>query len=209
MSLPAAALLRRIQAHELRVFTTADVITLTGLAPAAATKALARLAAQELVTRIKKGVWVNKLAADLNPYEAVPQLRAPWPAYVSLHSALADYGVIEEIPHLVYAVSPAMPRRYHTAIGDFSIHHLPRRLIWGYEVKRQGRASYPIAEPEKAFLDLVYLALIPRSPLGLPQKRERAWTLDARTLKRYAARFEFAPLTRWVERAVARKDIRP
>jgi predicted transcriptional regulator of viral defense system len=199
MSLSAASLIKLIQKHALRIFTTSDIITLTGLAPAAATKALTRLAGEDLVARIKKGVWVSKLAADLNPYEAVPYLRAPWPAYVSLYSALADYDVVEEIPQVVYGVSPSAAKRYRTSIGEFSIHHLPERLIWGYEVRRQGRSSYPVAEPEKAFLDLVYLALIPRSPLELPHKRERKWNLDEEKLKRYAGRFKFKPLTNWLK----------
>lgn len=198
MSLSAASLLKLVQKHSLRVFTTADIITLTGLAPAAATQALTRLAGEDLVARIKKGVWVSKLAPDLNPYEAVPYLRAPWPAYVSLYSALADCGAVEEIPQVVYGVSAASPKRYRTPIGDFSIHHLPERLIWGYEVRSQGRSSYPVAEPEKAFLDLVYLALIPRSPLELPRKRGRKWNLDPKKLKRYAARFGFKPLVDWL-----------
>ncbi|MDE1977289.1 MAG: hypothetical protein KGI84_08535 [Elusimicrobia bacterium] len=198
MSVSAASILKLIQRHGLRVFASADIITLTGLSSAAATKALTRLAGQDLVDRIKKGVWVSKLSADLNPYEAVPYLRAPWPAYVSLYSALADYGVVEEIPHVVYAVSPALPKRYRTSIGEFSIHHLPERLMWGYEMRRQGQASYPMADPEKAFLDLAYLALVPRSPLELPHKRERRWNLNKEKLKRYAARFKFEPLTAWL-----------
>ena len=44
-------------------------------------------------------------------------------------------------------------------------------------------------------MDLVYLALIPRSPLELPIKREHKWDLDKEKLKRYAARFKFEPLT--------------
>ena len=201
MSLSAAALIKLVAKHELRVFTTADIITLTGLAPAAATKALTRLAAEDLVGRIKKGVWISKMTADFNPYEAVPYLRRPWPAYISLYSALADYGVVEEIPHIVYGVSAAPPKRYRTSIGEFSIHHLPAHLIWGYEIKRQGQASYPVAEPEKAFLDLVYLALIPRSPLEMPHKRERKWDLDKNKLKRYAERYKFKPLTNWLKKS--------
>ncbi|MBI4061537.1 MAG: type IV toxin-antitoxin system AbiEi family antitoxin domain-containing protein [Elusimicrobia bacterium] len=187
-----------IQKHGLRVFTTADFITLSGLAAAAATHALSRLAAQGLIARIKRGVWASRLAADLNAYEAVAYLRAPWPAYISLYSALADYGIVEEIPHVVYGVSPAPPKRYQTAIGDFSIHHLPARLIWGYRVARPGKTSYLLAEPEKAFLDTVYLALIPRSVIGFPHKRGRRWKLDRNKLRRYAKRFRFPPLERWL-----------
>lgn len=127
-------------------------------------------------------------------------MRTPWPAYVSLYSALADQGIVEEIPHVVYGVSAAAPRRYRTSIGEFSIHHLPERLMWGYEVRRQGYANYPIADAEKAFLDLVYLALIPRSPLELPHKRGRKWNLDKEKLERYARRYEFKPLTNWLKK---------
>lgn len=199
MSVAAASLVKLMKTHSLRVFTTADIIVIAGLAPAAATKALSRLAAQELVVRIKKGVWVSKLAADFNPYEAVPYLRAPWPAYVSLHSVLADRGVVEEIPQVVYAVSAAPPMRHRTPIGEFRIHHLPARLIWGYEIKCEGRASYPAAEPEKAFLDLVYLALIPRCPLAFPAKRGKKWDLDVPKLGHYAKRFGFPPLVSWLK----------
>lgn len=200
MNLSAAELLKLLYRHNLRVFTTADIITLTGLRPSAAVMALARLADGELIARVKRGVWVNALIPDFNPYEALPYLRAPWPAYVSLYSVLSDRGVVEEIPHLVYGVSAATPKRYKTAVGEFHIHHLPERLMWGYEIHRQGAASYPAAEPEKAFLDLAYLALTPRSPLELPRKRERRWSLGKRKLALYARKFRFQPLTDWLKR---------
>lgn len=79
-------------------------------------------------------------------------------------------------------------------LGQFHIHHLPRHLIWGFEIEHNGRASYPMAEPEKAFLDLAYLGLIPRSPLGMPYKRDRRWKLDLGRLSQYARRFDYAPL---------------
>lgn len=195
----ATETVRILREHSLRVFTTADFITLTGLSNVSATKTLMRLAAQNLVVRIKRGVWINRLAADLNPYEAVPFLRAPWPAYVSLHSALADYGVVDEIPHVVYAVTATMPRKYSTAIGEFRFHHLPQRLIWGFEMRQTGSGCYPMAEREKAFLDLVYLALTPRSPLRPPHKRGRIWELDKTKLTVYAKRFGYSPLESWLK----------
>ncbi len=195
----AAGLVKLMQKHSLRVFTTTDMAAISGLSPATASKALARLCAQDLAVRLKKGVWVNKLAADLNPYEAVPYLRIPWPAYVSLYSVLADCGVVEDIPQVIYGVSAAPPKFYRTPLGEFHIHHLPDRLIWGYEVRHQGQARYLAAEPEKAFLDLVYLALIPRCPLSFPVKRGRKWALDAQKLRSYAKRFGFPPLSSWLE----------
>ncbi len=192
-------IIRLFQHHDLRVFTTGDFITLSGLAGPAATTALLRLASQNLIVRIKRGVWVNKLISDLNPYEAVPFLRAPWPAYVSLYSALADYGVVEEIPHAIYAVTATMPRKYPTPIAEFRFHHLAEHLIWGFEVRQTGAGHYHVAEREKAFLDLIYLALTPRSPLQLPHKRGRAWDLDKTKLTVYAKRFQYSPLEAWLK----------
>ncbi len=195
----AAKIISLLRKHDLRVFTTADLITLTGLTDVAASQALLRLACQNLVVRIKRGVWVSGLVSDLNAYEAVPFLRAPWPAYVSLHTALADYGVIEEIPHVIYAVTSTMPRKYPTPIGEFRFHHLPERLMWGFEVRQTGSGSYPVADREKAFLDLLYLALTPRSPLQAPHKRGRTWELDKAKLTVYAKRFRYAPLESWLK----------
>jgi len=195
----AAGLVSILRRHSLRVFTTADIITLSGLSDVTATQSLARLASQNIVVRIKRGVWINKLVPDLNSYEAVPFLRAPWPSYVSLHSALADYGVVEEIPHVIYAVTGTMPRKYSTPVGEFRFHHLPEHLIWGFEVRQTGSGHYPMADREKAFLDLIYLALTPRSPLQLPHKRGRAWELDKDKLTIYAKRFHYVPLESWLK----------
>jgi predicted transcriptional regulator of viral defense system len=163
-----------------------------------ATQSLGRLAAKGLASRLKRGLWANLLAPDLNPYEALAHLRAPWPAYVSLYSALADYGVIEEAPQIIYGVSSAPNKRFRTPIGDFRIHHLPDRLMWGYEMRGSGAGQYLMAGREKAFLDQVYLALTPRAEVGFPHKRGSAWELDRAKLLRCSKRFRFPPLDRWL-----------
>lgn len=195
----SSRVIKLIQRHQLRIFTTGDFKTLSGLRDAAATVYLSRLAANDHLVRLKRGVWANKLVSDLNPYEAVAYLRAPWPAYISLHSALADHGVVEEIPHAIYAVSSAAPKVYGTAIGEFRIHHLPGHLMWGSETRQSGRGAYLIADREKAFLDLVYLGLTRRSPLRPPHKRGRVWRLNKTTLTNYGRRFQFPPLERWLK----------
>ncbi|MBI4055577.1 MAG: type IV toxin-antitoxin system AbiEi family antitoxin domain-containing protein [Elusimicrobia bacterium] len=199
MSTSAAELVELLQKHKLRVISTTDLITLTGMSPWAATHALERMAVRGLLSRIKRGLWANRLVSDFNSYEVVSYLRLPWTTYVSLHSALADYGIVEEVPQIVYGISAALPKRYKTSVGEFHIHHLPERLIWGYETRKSGQGSYLMAEPEKAFLDLAYLALTPRSPLELPRKRGKNWELDIRKLGKYAKRFNYLPLRRWLK----------
>jgi hypothetical protein len=113
---------------------------------------------------------------------------------------LSDQGIIEEIPHVIYAVTSGIPKRFRTEIGTYHFHHLPEHLIWGYEIKQAGRMSFCIAEPEKAFLDLIYLSLIPRSSIQMVQKRGKEWKLDLPKLNRYAKRFSFLPLISYLEK---------
>jgi predicted transcriptional regulator of viral defense system len=134
------------------------------------------------------------LAENFDPLEAVPYLTAPWPSYVSLYSALSRHGLIEEIPQVIYAISAGRATRYKTPLGSYQIHHLPKHLIWGFKIEHSGQGAFPLAEPEKAFLDTAYLGLIPRSPLGMPYKRDHRWKLDPEKLTRYAKRFHFPPL---------------
>lgn len=195
----AIELVKLIQKHKLRVFSTSALATLAGMDSVAASQALIRLSKEKLVVRVKRGFWVNQLNHDIHPFEIAPYLRWGWPCYVSLYSALAEHGVIEEISQVIYVVSSALPKNYRTPVGAFHIHHLPPHLLWGYENKKIGQGSYPIAEPEKAFLDLVYLALTPRSPLELPYKRDGKWNLDVNKLTAYAKRFKFEPLRAYLK----------
>ena len=193
-------LLKQLNDHHLRIFTTADVITLTRLAPAAATHMLRRLAAQRILASLKRGIWANRLAEELDPMEAVSHLTAPWPSYVSLYSALSRQGLIDEVPQAVYVVTSGRSAQYAAPLGEFRVHHLPHPLFWGFQTEHSDRATFLMAEPEKAFLDLAYLGLIPRSPLGMPYKRDGKWRLDRAKLTRYAKRFHFPPLVAYLKK---------
>jgi len=194
MSVPAANILRVLYENDLKIFRTADLMTLTGLESSAATHALKRLGSQRLLVKVKRGLWLSEPIRDISAHELVPFLTAPWPAYVSLYSALSQYSIVEEVPHIVYGVTSGRPGKFHTPLGVFHLHHLPGRFMWGYEMKRIARGLVPMAEPEKAFLDLAYLALIPRSGLKAPHKRGRKWNLNTKKLKAYAKKFNFKPL---------------
>jgi predicted transcriptional regulator of viral defense system len=148
---------------------------------------------------LKRGVWANLLAAPLDPAEAVPHLTFPFPSYISLYTALSRWGVIEEAPRILYAVTTGRPTRLRTALADFHIHHLPARLFWGFQQNRLRAGTFPMADKEKAFLDLAYLGLIPRSSLEVPYTRRKKWGLDPKKIRSYANRFCFPPLTRYLQ----------
>jgi predicted transcriptional regulator of viral defense system len=105
-----------------------------------------------LARRLRHGLWA--LRSDVDPFSLAPYLTAPFPAYVSLWSALARHGMIEQLPRQISVASPDRTRRITTTIGTYSIHHLAPELFDGY---RGSQESGYLATPEKALFDTVYV----------------------------------------------------
>jgi hypothetical protein len=88
---------------------------------------------------------------------APPELiLAPYPAYISLHSALFQHGLIGQIPLVIYAATLALPRRLRTSSGAIFLPHTSPRLFMGFELS--SRSDAKVATAEKALFDLFYLA---------------------------------------------------
>jgi hypothetical protein len=182
-----------------RVFLTRDAALETGLPVHTLARGLKRAGGLEFAAPLMRGVWASLLSERPHPFEPVPYLRSPWPAYVSLYSALSAHGVLEETPRTVYAVTAGPGLRLSTALADYSFHHLPARFMWGFTTRRTEKAAYPLASAEKALLDTVYLGGVPRSPIGYPKAREDGWTLDRALLRRSARRFAVPKVTAWLK----------
>jgi predicted transcriptional regulator of viral defense system len=149
------------------VIATREAAALWGSEQTAASRRLASLADAGLVLRIRKGLWA--VEADIEPFAIGPYLTAPLPSYVSLWSALADHGMIEQVPRQISLVSLARPRRIVTTLGTYVVHQLTPELFGGYAQTERGY----LAGAEKALFDLVYVRTAagthPRPPeLSLP-----------------------------------------
>jgi len=81
---------------------------------------------------------------------------APYASYVSLHTALYQHGMIEQIPDITYLVSLGRPSMLATKIGTYSVHHTEPKLFGGFTV--DARTMIKMATPEKAMFDFLYLA---------------------------------------------------
>jgi predicted transcriptional regulator of viral defense system len=144
--------LRRLQSLGTPVFETRDASALLAVTPANANMILRRLADQGLLVHLTRGRW---LATQTIARFTLPELiSAPYPAYVSMQSALFHHGLIEQIPAVIYAATLGRPRRATTPLGVISFHRLPAELFSGFEVNDDGAK---IATPEKALFDLLYL----------------------------------------------------
>ena len=136
------------------VVETRDVAALLQVSASNATAILRRLASRGMIVHLSRGRWLLDGKIDRN---ALPELIiAPYPAYVSLQSALFHHGLIEQIPSVLYAITPARPRRLRTPLGTVSFHRMPPELFEGFELSSGSDAK--IATPEKALFDLLYLA---------------------------------------------------
>jgi predicted transcriptional regulator of viral defense system len=146
--------LRRLRTLAAAVVETRDVAALLNVSTSNATAILRRLAHKGMIVHLSRGRWlVNEKIDRL----ALPELiLAPYPAYISLQSALFHHGLIEQIPAVIYAVTPARPRRLLTPLGTISFHRMPPVLFQGFELSSGSDAK--IATPEKALFDLLYLA---------------------------------------------------
>lgn len=146
--------LQKLHALRTPVVESRDVAALLQVSTSNATTILRRLAAEEMIVHLSRGRWLLNRKIDRL---ALPELIiAPYPAYISLQSALFHHGMIEQIPSVIYAVTPARPRRLRTPMGTISFHRMPPALFKGFELSSASDAK--IATPEKALFDLLYLA---------------------------------------------------
>jgi hypothetical protein len=86
----------------------------------------------------------------------VEYLARPYPAYVSLQSALYLRQMIEQIPAVVYAITLGRSARIRTPAATCSFHHLPAELFGGFE--HDPGTGVKLALPEKALFDVLYLS---------------------------------------------------
>lgn len=119
-------------------------------------------------------------------------------AVVSLQSAMAEAGILNNPPTLITAVVPIDARTsppklgpVRTQVGIFSFRGLPRRLLEAGEVGDRlslgGHQDFPCASAEKALLDWLYLANSPRSNMAAPTRHDiDVDDMDTKKLRRMA-----------------------
>lgn len=80
-----------------------------------------------------------------------------YPSYVSLESALSWYGFIPEGVFQITSCTTLKTNSFNTPVGNFSYRHLKPSLFFGYQLEKWNDHGYAMAEPEKTFIDYLYL----------------------------------------------------
>ena len=146
------------------VVETGEVIARLDVSAVRASQILRSLEQAGLVSRLRHGLWL--LEPDADPFSLPPYLTAPFPAYVSVWSALSRHGMIDQIPRQIFVASLDRPRKVETTMATYSIHHLAAEVFGGYTGSSD--TGY-LATPEKALFDTVYLRAARRGGVYVPE----------------------------------------
>jgi predicted transcriptional regulator of viral defense system len=117
-----------------------------------------RWANKGLLIRLRQGYYTFpefKSEPDFRLYFANRIYR---PSYVSLHTALAFYGIIPEAVVQITSVTTLKTISFINVFGEYIYKSIKENLMFGYDLKpiSDGR-TIQLARPEKALLDLLYL----------------------------------------------------
>lgn len=150
--------------------------------------ALKRQEKKGLVERVSNKIYINQLAKGFSQRDLLLVLRPD--SYVSLESALADYGVRSQVPRVLTCVSPKYVRNIKSKTVNISFRKLKKDLYWGYRPTKTRYSIYNLAEREKALLDWIYF----RRTENLPLDTDEFFLgeLERTRLLEYAKRFPAA-----------------
>lgn len=119
---------------------------------------LVRWTATGLIIRLRQGYYTFPEYIGRPDYPLWFANRIYRPSYISLHSALAFYGMIPEAVMQVTSVTSLKTALFSNAFGEYSYKSVKAELMFGFDLKSMadGR-TLSFATPEKALLDLLYL----------------------------------------------------
>lgn len=187
---------QKLKGKRLLLFSPIDVVRGLGVSRTSATFLVHRYAKRGLILRMKRGLYVFPDALPPDLYIANKLYE---PSYISLEFALSYHGIIPETVYEITSVTTKSTRRFMTAGKTFTYRRIKREAFTGYVLKRQREFGYQIAEPEKAFVDLVYLR---RRAHAEPLRRFHGEKLNTEKAVQYARLFGDPTLVGFVASAL-------
>jgi predicted transcriptional regulator of viral defense system len=155
------------------------------------------------LVRLRQGLYAFPEYRDRPEFAEYFAGRIYNPSYISLHSALAFYGLIPESVLQITSVTSLKTAMFKNSFGEYSYQSVRNDLMFGYAPRplADGRTT-AYATREKALLDLLYLYPFYNTEQSLADLRLDADVLHAdlnRTeWESLAARFHSAALEKRV-----------
>jgi len=114
--------------------------------------------AKGLLIRLRQGFYTFPEYLEMPDFRYYFANRMYHPSYVSLHSALAFYGIIPETVVQITSITSLKTASFSNPFGDFSYKSVSADLMFGYDMKKmKDDRMFAYATPEKALLDLLYI----------------------------------------------------
>ncbi|HAQ18694.1 MAG TPA: hypothetical protein DCR40_05585 [Prolixibacteraceae bacterium] len=110
-----------------------------------------------LLVKLRNGYYTFPEFKSKSGFSFLLANRIYRPSYISLHTALAFYGIIPEAVVQITSVTSLKTARFSNEFGEFSYKSVRPDLFFGYELKPLERQTVLFASPEKALLDMIYL----------------------------------------------------
>lgn len=118
------------------------------------------LSEKGLIKPIKQGVYLISSDLGLRPFSKEVFANLIYgPSYVSLETAVSNYGFIPEKVTTITSICFGRGKLFSTPIGDFEYHHIKESLYpLGVQLKEVLNGVFcQYATPEKALLDFIHI----------------------------------------------------
>lgn len=112
---------------------------------------------KDLLVKLRNGYYTFPEFKSKSGFSFFLANRIYRPSYISLHTALAFYGLIPEAVVQITSVTSLKTASFSNKFGEYSYKSVRSDLFFGYELKPIEERSILFASPEKALIDLLYL----------------------------------------------------
>lgn len=146
-------ILNKIYSSPLKTFTTKDLRSLLNIKNRRTfEETIKRLEREKILTKIERGKYI-KTNSEYSKFGISQFIYQP--SYISLETAFSYYGLIDQLPFEITAVSTkkSIEKQFEGQI--YSYKKINKELFIGYKKEE----DFLIAFPEKAIFDQLYLSL--------------------------------------------------
>ena len=182
------------------VFSTQDVMTLSGQEPSVVAVALTRWCRAGHLLRLRRGLYaLSERDRELRVRAPVVASALVEPSYLSGLWILAQVSIIPEAVFIVTSATRGRRVRFENAFGRFVYERLPARGWFGFAASEVDGCEVLFADAEKALLDYIYWSRSRWDAARFRQERVDAERIDLDRLESYVDRWPVCRLVRAVE----------
>jgi len=149
----------KLKGHNLEVFTTQDLVNITGIKREVVKVKLSRYKAMGYLISPKREIYYLKDEV-LNKNRIASKLY--YPSYISLDTALSKYNIIPETVYAITSITTKATREFTDESQIYKYFKIKKEAYTGYSKQE----DILIADPEKALVDYFYFVSMGKRELN-------------------------------------------